>query len=78
MNLDDFGIDFVEGGMPPSNPKDVEFFKSAEKIDLANTKLVSFGSTCKPGLKASDDPNLKILAECPTGWTCIFGKAWDF
>ena len=78
LNLDDFGIDFVEGGMPPSNPKDVEFFRSAEKIQLDNTKLVSFGSTCKPGLKASDDPNLKILAECPTGWTCIFGKAWDF
>ncbi|MFA7150464.1 MAG: citramalate synthase [Candidatus Methanomethylophilaceae archaeon] len=78
LNLDEFGIDFVEGGMPPSNPKDAEFFRSADKTNPKNAKLVSFGSTCKPDLMASEDPNIIMLSECPAKWTCIFGKAWDF
>ncbi len=27
--FDDFRIDYVEGGWPGSNPKDIEFFKAA-------------------------------------------------
>ncbi|HQN75558.1 MAG TPA: citramalate synthase, partial [Methanomassiliicoccales archaeon] len=43
--LDAFGIDFVEGGYPASNPKDKAFFKAAQKVKLKNGKLVAFGST---------------------------------
>ena len=29
--LDEFGIDYIEGGWPGSNPKDAEFFAEAAK-----------------------------------------------
>jgi len=43
--IDELGIDYIEGGWPGSNPKDMEFFKRAEKLKLTNAKLVAFGST---------------------------------
>jgi len=76
--LDSFGIDFVEGGWPSSNPKDMEFFERASKIKLGKTKLVAFGSTCKHGTPADKDEGLRILGDCGCEYVCIFGKAWDF
>jgi len=76
--LDEFGIDFVEGGWPGSSPKVDEFFRLAESVELKNTKLTAFGSTCRHGIPAKDDANLKSLAACPVEWCCIFGKSWDF
>lgn len=75
--LDDFGIHFVEGGLPTSNPKDEEFFRSVDPTKL-RTKLTAFGSTRKSGNAADEDPGLKGLAECSAEWICIFGKSWDF
>ncbi|MCU0861779.1 MAG: citramalate synthase [Methanomassiliicoccales archaeon] len=75
--LDSFGIDFVEGGFPASNPKDKAFFKAALKLELKGTKLVPFGSTRKSGLAAPNDSNMRALVECETEYVCIFGKTWD-
>ncbi|MDR1691074.1 MAG: citramalate synthase, partial [Candidatus Methanoplasma sp.] len=76
--LDAFGIDFVEGGWPGSNPKVDEFFRLAEGLGLKHAQLTAFGSTGKYGIPAEDDHNLKSLASCPAEWCCIFGKTWDF
>ncbi|MDR0778362.1 MAG: citramalate synthase, partial [Methanomassiliicoccaceae archaeon] len=76
--LDAFGIDFVEGGWPSSNPKDDEFFKQASDLTLKRTKLTAFGSTCKHGKTADKDPGMKALAACCAEYVCIFGKTWDF
>ena len=76
--LDGFGVDFVEGGWPGSNPTDDEFFKKASQLELKKTKLVAFGSTRKNDIDPADDPNLNALVKCGTEWCCIFGKAWDF
>ena len=27
--LDEFGVDYIEGGWPSSNPKDMEFFRTS-------------------------------------------------
>lgn len=78
MRLDDFGIHFVEGGLPTSNPKDKEFFMTAGKKDLKNSKLTAFGSTRRADKTIENDPGLKGLAECSAQWVCIFGKSWDF
>ena len=32
--LDEFGVDYIEGGWPGSNPKDVEFFRAAAGVSL--------------------------------------------
>jgi len=76
--LDKFGVGFVEGGWPGSNPKDDEFFDIAGKLQLKNTVLTAFGSTCRHSIEAKDDKNLISLAGCSAKWCCIFGKSWDF
>ena len=34
--FDQFGIDYIEGGWPGSNPKDLAFFKEAKKLKFNN------------------------------------------
>ncbi len=75
--LDAFGVDFIEGGWPGSNPKDEAFFNAAKKVRLQNSRLVAFGSTRRAGTRAEDDPNLKSILSAETDWVCIFGKSWD-
>ena len=77
QRLDAFGMDFVEGGYPGSNPKDKAFFKAAEKAELKHTKLVAFGSTRKAGVPAKDDTTMRSLLDANTEWVSIFGKSWD-
>ncbi len=75
--LDDFGIDFIEGGWPFSNPKDKEFFEYFKKNPLRKSKLIPFGSTAHPSKPAKDDKNLISLLESETEYVTIFGKTWD-
>jgi 2-isopropylmalate synthase len=45
QKLDEFGIDYIEGGWPGSNPKDREFFTAAAGLKLKHARLTAFGST---------------------------------
>jgi 2-isopropylmalate synthase len=74
--LDGFGIHFVEGGYPGSNPKDVEFFRRARELRLKHAKLTAFGSTRKANTPADADVNMRALVEAETPAVCIFGKSW--
>jgi 2-isopropylmalate synthase len=74
--LDGFGIQFIEGGYPGSNPKDVEFFRRARDLRLKTAKLTAFGSTRKAGTPADSDANMRALVEAGTPAVCIFGKSW--
>ncbi|MBI1977438.1 MAG: citramalate synthase [Candidatus Omnitrophica bacterium] len=76
--FDEFGIDYIEGGWPGSNPKDLAFFKEAKKIKFRHAKLVAFGSTRRANVKVSSDDNIKALLEAGTKTVTIFGKSWDF
>ena len=76
--LDEFGISYIEGGWPGSNPKDIEFFKRASKIQFKNARLCAFSSTRRPGVSAAEDHNLQALIEAKTSTVTIFGKSWDF
>jgi len=75
--LDILGIDFIEGGWPGANPKDMEFFKKAKALKLKNSQIVAFGSTRRAGVKASHDKILKDLLSAGTRYITIFGKSWD-
>lgn len=75
--LDDFGVDFIEGGWPYSNPKDKEFFEYFKKNPLKQSKLTPFGSTARPFKPACEDKNLTSLLESETEHVTIFGKTWD-
>ena len=77
LRLDDFGIDYIEGGWPGSNPKDMQFFDLARRVEFSQARLVAFGSTRKPGIKPEEDDNLKALIASKTPAVAIFGKSWD-
>ena len=61
--LDQFGIDYIEGGFPGSNPRDIAFFAEAAKLKLKHARLAAFGATRRAGSKASEDPQLRMLLD---------------
>ena len=74
--LDEYGMPFIEGGWPGSNPKDIEFFRAARTITWERAKLAAFGSTRHRSNRPADDPNLQALVEAATPVVTIFGKSW--
>ena len=74
--LDDFGVAYIEGGWPGSNPKDVEFFERAKSLTLKNAKLASFGMTARPGSTPADDANLRAMIAADTPVVTLVGKTW--
>ncbi|MDQ0338861.1 2-isopropylmalate synthase [Caldalkalibacillus uzonensis] len=76
--LDELGIDYIEGGWPGSNPKDMAFFEAVKNVNLSHAKITAFGSTRRPGIAAADDANLKKILESGAQTVAIFGKTWDF
>ncbi|GAB4371772.1 MAG: citramalate synthase [Deltaproteobacteria bacterium] len=76
--LDEFGIQFIEGGYPGSNPKDKEFFERAKRLRLKQAKLCAFGMTRRVGRKVEEDANMKALLSAETPVITVVGKTWDF
>ena len=74
--LDDFGIDFIEGGWPGSNPKDAAFFEEAARHSWKRAKIAAFGMTRRGSLKAQDDPQVRALLDAGTPVVTIVGKTW--
>ena len=75
--LDDFGMDFIEGGYPFSNEKDVEFFRLAAGKSWKHAKIAAFGRSLAVGVRAEDDPQLKALLDTLAPVVTVFGKSWD-
>ena len=76
-HLDGFGVDFIEGGWPGSNPRDEAFFQAIKQRPLKRIKVAAFGSTRRAGARASEDRNLEKLLRAETPVVTIFGKSWD-
>ena len=74
--LDDMGVQYIEGGWPGSNNRDVRFFDLARQEKFKHARIVAFGATRKPGIAAGDDPNLQALITAGTPTVAIFGKTW--
>ena len=74
--LDSFGVHYIEGGWPGSNPKDIEFFKEASKRKWKNSQIAAFGSTRRKKIAVKDDPQVKLLIDAKTPVVTIFGKTW--
>jgi 2-isopropylmalate synthase len=75
--LDELGVDYVEGGWPGSNSKDIAFFRKARELKLKHASLAAFGSTRHPRHSVAHDRNLHALLEADTPVVTIFGKTWD-
>lgn len=76
LELDGFGIDYIELGWPGSNPSDTRVFEEIQKYKLQHSQICAFGSTRKKGIKAKHDSNLNAIVESEAGIATIFGKSW--
>jgi 2-isopropylmalate synthase len=74
--LDDFGVHYIEGGWPGSNPKDAAFFQEAAKRSWKNAKITAFGMTRRGKLKVEEDPQVQMLLDAQTPAVTIVGKTW--
>ena len=75
--LDQFGIHYIEGGWPDSNPKDAEFFRRARSLGLAHAKIAAFGSTRRKDSTPEEDSVLRSLLDAETPVITLVGKSWD-
>jgi 2-isopropylmalate synthase len=77
--LDDFGMDFIEGGWPGSNPKDLDYFESVGKLQLKHARVVAFSSTIKGTnvTRPEEDGIMQALLQAGTEHVAIVGKSWD-
>src|ERR1051325_43795 len=64
--LDAFGVHYIEGGWPGSNPKDIEFFAEAKRNKLKKARLATFGATRRKGVSAERDEQVRLLLEART------------
>jgi 2-isopropylmalate synthase len=76
QRLDDIGINYIEGGWPGSNPKDVEFFERTTELDLKTAQISAFGSTCRAGSQPKEDSNIQALLHANTRTCTLVGKSW--
>ena len=78
QKLDEMGMDYIEGGWPGSNPKDMEFFEKAKGLHLKHAVITAFGSTRRAGISPTEDLNLLKIVQSGVKAAAIFGKTWDF
>ncbi len=77
--LDYLGVNFIEGGWPGANPKDIEFFaRAATELRLTTSTFVAFGSTRRPRGKVDEDATLQNLLDANTSAVCIVAKSSDY
>lgn len=77
LKLDEFGVDYIEGGYAGSNPKDMEFFHEIRKHKLRHAKIAAFGSTRRADVAVGEDANVHRLIEAGSPVVTIFGKTWQ-
>jgi len=78
LKLDELGVQYIEGGWPGSNPKDVAFFKDIKKEKLHQARIAAFGSTRRAKVTPDKDNNIVTLIKSEADAITIFGKTWDF
>src|SRR5947199_6656893 len=74
--LDQFGVQYIEGGWPGSNPKDIEFFDEAKRKNFKHARLAAFGATRRKGVTADGDDQVRLLIDAATPVVTIVGKTW--
>ncbi|MFO0771211.1 MAG: citramalate synthase [Nitrospiraceae bacterium] len=77
QKLDELGVQYIEGGWPGANPKDIEFFRMIKTIPLQHATVVAFGSTRKASNPVQKDANLQSLLAAETHTITLFGKSWS-
>ena len=74
--LDAFGVHYIEGGWPGSNPKDLEFFAQACRRKWKSAKIAAFSMTRRKGVAVEKDDLMRQILEAETPVVTIVGKTW--
>jgi 2-isopropylmalate synthase len=74
--LDAFGVHYIEGGWPGSNPKDLEFFKQAARRKWKSAQIAAFSMTRRKGIAVEQDELMRLILEAKTPVVTIVGKTW--
>ena len=74
--LDAFGVHYIEGGWPGSNPRDIEFFDQAKKRTFQRARLAAFGATRRKDISVAADDQVRLLLDAATPVVTIVGKTW--
>lgn len=74
--LDAFGVDYIEGGWPGSNPRDAAFFEEAAKHSWKHAKITAFGMTRRGRVRVEEDSQVRMLLAAETPVVTIVGKTW--
>jgi 2-isopropylmalate synthase len=74
--LDQFGVHYVEGGWPGSNPKDMEFFQQARRRTWKNARIAAFGFTRRKAVAVERDEQVRMLLDAETPVITVVGKTW--
>src|ERR1700760_862697 len=74
--LDELGIDLIEAGFPSSNPKELELFELLAEETFESAQVAAFGMTRRRGVRAEEDPALRVLADCFAPVCTLVGKTW--
>jgi 2-isopropylmalate synthase len=75
--LDALGVDFIEGGYPLSNPKDVAYFEQVRELQLNHARVCAFGMTRRKDIPPEQDPGMNALVASGAPVITIVGKTWD-
>jgi 2-isopropylmalate synthase len=75
--LDGLGVHLIEAGFPASNPKEEELFERLAGESFEHARIAAFGMTRRRELAASDDPALRLLADCFAPVCTLVGKTWS-
>lgn len=76
--LDDLKVDYVEGGWPGSNGKDLAFFYALRDVSLTHSKVVAFTSTRRKGARIAEDAHMQSVLGTGMRHCAVVGKTWDF
>ncbi|MBL7200450.1 MAG: citramalate synthase [Anaerolineae bacterium] len=76
-HLDGLGMDYIEGGWPGSNPKDIAFFEQVPALGLTHATVTAFGSTRRADTDVATDIQIRALLAAKTPAVAVFGKSWD-
>ena len=70
QKLDHFGVDYIEGGFPGSNPRDITFFQEAQKLKLKHAPSVR---------RAAPGPRQTTTHNCGPCWrvACPCSRSWE-
>ncbi len=75
--LDELGFDYIEGGYPISNPKDVAFFEQVRTMRFAHARVAAFGMTRRRDVRADQDTGMGALVDAETPVITLVGKTWS-